>query len=83
LFSEQRESFFYQEKDMPHKAGIPTKGEIAKLPRWARVAFAARCARRVQPVFTSIVHRVLFALVCHVHLDQRIRGYSKRKWGYF
>ena len=26
----------------------PTSEELAKLPRWARVAFAARCARRVQ-----------------------------------
>ncbi len=26
---------------------LPTEDEIAKLPRWARVAFAARCARRV------------------------------------
>jgi len=25
---------------------LPTEDEIAKLPRWARVAFAARCARR-------------------------------------
>ena len=25
--------------------------EIAQLPRWAKVAFAARCARRVLPVF--------------------------------
>jgi hypothetical protein len=31
-------------------AGIPTQEEIAKLPRWAQVAFAARCARRVQPL---------------------------------
>jgi hypothetical protein len=30
---------------------IPTVEEIAKLPRWAIVAFAARCARRVQPLF--------------------------------
>jgi len=26
---------------------LPTEGEIARLPRWARVAFAARCAQRV------------------------------------
>lgn len=26
---------------------IPTEEEMAKLPRWARVAFAARCVRRV------------------------------------
>src|SRR5688572_9068688 len=30
---------------------LPTKEEIERLPRWARVAFAARCARRVLPLF--------------------------------
>jgi hypothetical protein len=30
---------------------LPTKEELARLPRWARVAFAARCARRVLPLF--------------------------------
>ncbi len=30
---------------------LPTKKEIARLPHWARVAFAARCARRVLPLF--------------------------------
>ncbi len=30
---------------------IPTEQEIAKLPRWAIVAFAARCAIRVEPAF--------------------------------
>lgn len=29
---------------------VPTQAEIATLPRWAQVAFAARCARRVQPL---------------------------------
>ncbi|MFC1636331.1 hypothetical protein ACFL5Z_15990 [Planctomycetota bacterium] len=33
---------------------LPTEKEIAKLPRLAIVAFAARCARRVQPLFASI-----------------------------
>jgi hypothetical protein len=32
---------------------ILAKEEIAKLPRWAQVAFAARCARRVQPLFVA------------------------------
>lgn len=32
---------------------IPTKDEIAALPWWARVAFAARCARRVLPLFQA------------------------------
>lgn len=30
---------------------IPNKEEIAQLRRWAQLAFAARCARRVQPLF--------------------------------
>lgn len=33
---------------------LPTKKEIATLPRWARVAFAARCARRVEPLFLKL-----------------------------
>ena len=32
---------------------LPTLEDIQKLPRWARVAFAARCARRVQPLFAA------------------------------
>ena len=31
-----------------------TKEDLDKLPRWAIVAFAARCARRVQPLFTAL-----------------------------
>ena len=30
---------------------LPTEEEISQLPRWARVAFAVRCAERVLPVF--------------------------------
>lgn len=30
---------------------LPDEKDIAKLPRWAQVAFAARCARRVLPLF--------------------------------
>jgi hypothetical protein len=33
-------------------ATLPTREEIARLPRWARIAFAARCARRVFPLFS-------------------------------
>jgi hypothetical protein len=29
---------------------LPTEGEVANLPWWARVAFAARCANRVLPL---------------------------------
>ncbi len=35
----------------PPNTSLPTEAEITKLPRWARVAFAARCARRVQPLY--------------------------------
>jgi hypothetical protein len=34
----------YQYKDPPNTT-LPTGDEIAKLPRWVRVSFAARCAR--------------------------------------
>jgi hypothetical protein len=32
-------------------ATTPAQVEPARLPHWARVAFAARCARSVQPIF--------------------------------
>ena len=38
---------------MAAKPKIPTESKIAQLPRWAQVAFAARCARRVFPLFRS------------------------------
>lgn len=34
---------------------LPTQEEIEGLPRWARVAFAARCASRVLPLFTQLI----------------------------
>ncbi|HUR54125.1 MAG TPA: hypothetical protein VMZ71_08335, partial [Gemmataceae bacterium] len=39
-----------QYKDPPNTT-LPTEDDISKLPRWARVAFAARCARRVQLLY--------------------------------
>lgn len=38
---------------MSDEVKLPTEDEIAQLPRWARVAFAARCARRALPLFTK------------------------------
>lgn len=38
---------------MTDEPGIPTAGEIRQLPRWAQVAFAARCARWVMPIFEA------------------------------
>lgn len=38
---------------MADECSLPTRDEIATLPRWARVAFAARCARRVLPLFRA------------------------------
>jgi hypothetical protein len=32
---------------------LPTKKDLLQLPRWARVAFAARCARHVQPLLRT------------------------------
>lgn len=37
----------------PVEPTLPTRDEIKLLPRWAEVAFAARCARRVQILFVS------------------------------
>lgn len=34
----------------PNRTLFPTTEELEALPRWARVAFAARCARRVLPL---------------------------------
>lgn len=36
------------------RTNIPNKEEIAQLPRWARIAFAARCVRRVQPLYEGL-----------------------------
>ena len=46
----------------------PTTKEIATRPRWARVAFAARCARRVVPLFQTSprVSRSAIVAVQHV-----------------
>ncbi|MCW5776578.1 MAG: hypothetical protein KIS87_09080 [Phycisphaeraceae bacterium] len=37
--------------DSPDFPELPTDVELLTLPRWVCVAFAARCARRVQPLF--------------------------------
>lgn len=36
---------------MAEEAQVPTEEEMEALPRWARGAFASRCARRIQPLF--------------------------------
>ena len=38
-------------QNMAERELIPTLEELAELPKLAVVAFAARCARRVQPFF--------------------------------
>jgi hypothetical protein len=35
------------------KEKLPSQEDLREVPRWARVAFAARCARRVQPLFQA------------------------------
>jgi hypothetical protein len=39
---------------MDRVPSIPEKGKIDKLPHWARVAIAARCARRLQPLLGRV-----------------------------
>jgi hypothetical protein len=38
---------------MAEEVKLPTAEDIHRLPRWARVAFAARCARRALPLFRA------------------------------
>jgi len=45
---------------MANEATLPTEEEIAQLPRWARVAFAARCARRVLPLLLEVEPEEVF-----------------------
>ena len=47
----------------PNRPLVPTPDEVAALPRWAKMAFAARCARRVLPLLTS--DPVLAGSECH------------------
>ncbi|HEX4612920.1 MAG TPA: hypothetical protein VH092_32305 [Urbifossiella sp.] len=44
---------------MPNEVKLPTEDDIRRLPRWARVAFAARCARRVAPLFQQFWPKAL------------------------
>lgn len=37
------------------REGTPTKEDLLKLPRWARIALATRCARRMQPTLEVLV----------------------------
>lgn len=37
--------------DQERYDGLPSENELDQLPRWALVAFAARCAERVRPLF--------------------------------
>lgn len=57
---------------LDEKIELPSQEELATLPRWAIVAYAARCARRVQPLFAdsalplSQVHDSAFLKVIHL-----------------
>ena len=56
---------------MADEAKLPTEEEIAQLPRWARVAFAARCARRMLPMFKK--HWSAAPNTCLTELSNQIR----------
>jgi hypothetical protein len=63
-----------QYKDPPNTS-LPTEVEIDQLTRWARVAFAARCARRVLPLFryywSDSAEKYLPALFLAVELPEK------------
>lgn len=66
---------------------LPKSENIKTLPRWAMVAFAARCARRVQPLFraswpTAPDKRVI-ALDKAVMLSERSAAYADADEGAF
>ena len=51
--------------------GLPTRDELAALPRRANVAFAARCARRVQPLYRSKYKRHVQAVERAIAMAER------------
>lgn len=63
-----RDSCYYD----PPNTSLPTEEEIAQLPRWARVAFAARCARRVLPLYAHYWPSAPTEHVVAVHYSVRI-----------
>jgi hypothetical protein len=63
-------------KDAPDPVvALPTEEEIAKLPRWARVAFAARCARRVLSLYalnwSSVPQKYVQAVAQAIEIAER------------
>ena len=39
---------------MPDEPQLLSPDDVGKLPRWAGVAFAARCAKRVEPIYQAV-----------------------------
>jgi hypothetical protein len=63
---------------MADEVRIPSRREIARLPRWVRVAFALRCARRVHPLLRAVFPDALVKYVVAIeHPLQRVeRAYD-------
>jgi hypothetical protein len=61
---------------------VPSEGRLRKLPRWARVAFAARCARRVLPLINRYWEAVpaehLRALADAIRITETIAASATR-----
>ena len=47
----------------PPNLTVPSEDEIAELPRWARAAFAARCARRILAKAVGVINSVDLAVL--------------------
>jgi hypothetical protein len=56
---------------MADEVTLPTEMEIASLPQWARVAFAARCARRALSLYSGIQDQYLMAARKAVAITER------------
>jgi hypothetical protein len=68
-----------------HRKLVPSPKEMAKLPRWAQVAFAARCARRVLPIMVAFLANApsqhLQALERAVHVAENAGACTMRDAG--
>lgn len=65
-------------------ASLPSQDALTSLPRWALVAYAARCARRVEPLFhkawPEAPHHLLMAVAEAVHYAEQAaaNAYSQK-----
>ena len=64
---------------------LPSETEIGLLPRWARVALAARCGRRLQALMATapgVTHahcRIVDRAVGAAELERGVRDHLRRR----